>query len=124
MTYGADLWGGFPPPMGRDLWGYKSLVWGLRLFMYGVAVFDLWGSMGLLWLRCGTYGDLWGRCGCAVGPMGMYGAVVVAVSDLWGLGSFDIYVWGCGARPMGLIDGASQFQYLCTGLRCPTYGVD
>mgnify|MGYP003341339848 CR=1 FL=1 len=38
--------------------------------------------------------------------MGIYGAVVAAVSDLCGLGSFDIYVWGCGARPMGLIYGA------------------
>ncbi len=42
--------------------------------MYGVAVFDLWGSMGLLWLRSASYGAL------AV-SISMYGA---AVPDLWG----------------------------------------
>ena len=69
-----------PPPMGRDLWGYKSLVWGWTCFMYGIAAFDLWGSMGLLWLRCWPYGDLWGCCGCGVGPMGLiYGPY----GDIW-----------------------------------------
>ena len=45
-TYGANLWGCYPLPMGRDLWGYKSSVWGWTCFTYGVAAFDLWGSMG------------------------------------------------------------------------------
>ena len=45
-----------------------------------------------------------------------------------------IYVWGCGARPMGLcslspmgwaggaIGPYGDFQSLCMGLRCLTYG--
>jgi hypothetical protein len=45
--------------------------------------------------------------------MGIYGAAVPAVFVLWGFGSFDIYVSGYGARPMGLIYGARQLQYLC-----------
>ena len=84
--YGG-VWGIYGGLVG-NLWGYKSLVWigpvlcmGLRRLTYGdlwgccgcgvkpmgvcvgavAAVRDLWGSMGLLWLRCGTYGaDLWG----------------------------------------------------------------
>ena len=53
-----------------DLGGYKSLVWGWPCFMYGTAAFDLWGPMGLLRLRCGTYG--------------IYGGAVAAVWGLWG----------------------------------------
>ena len=84
--------------------------------IYGAAVAAVWnlsGSMGVLWLRRGTYGDLWGCCGCGAGPMWIYGAAVRAVCVLWGFGSFDIYVSGYGARPMGLIYGARQLQYLC-----------
>ena len=50
-----------------------GLTYGL-LCTYGIAAVDLWGSMGLLWLRSGTYGaDLWVSI-----------IVVAAVSDLWG----------------------------------------
>ena len=31
-TYGANLWGCYPLPKGRDLWWYKSSVWGLDVF--------------------------------------------------------------------------------------------
>ena len=62
--------------------------------MYEIAAFDLWGPMGLLWLRCGTYGDLWGCCGCGVGPMGIYGLVAAAVWDLWrSMGAAVAVVW-------------------------------
>ena len=47
----------------EDLWGCCGC--GVETMgIYGgavAAVWDLWGSMGVLWLRCGTYGaDLWG----------------------------------------------------------------
>ena len=92
---------------------------------YGVvvaAVWKLWESMGVLWLRCGTYGDLWGCCGCGVGLMGLiYGVsgprsfsrfmYSVAVTDLWGsMGNPDCCC-GCGLGPMGRVE-----------LRCQTYG--
>ena len=56
------------------------------LWLAVAAMPTLWGSMGLLWLRCGTYGiyllTLWGSmgcCGCGVGPMGDLWAAVAAV---------------------------------------------
>ena len=51
--------------------------------------------------------------------MGIYGALVAEVSNLCGLGSFDIYVWGCGARLMGLIYGARD----CGARTMENYGV-
>ena len=64
---------------GLGLWGYRCL-WGFPIFMYGAAVFDLWGSMGnadfhfgcglgpmgCTGLRCQTYGDLHCCCGCVL----------------------------------------------------------
>ena len=114
--------------------------------MVVAAVWNLWGSMGLPWLRCGSYGtsgpcsfsifmysiavkDLWGSvrnpdcyCGCGLGLMGLiYGVsgpcsfsrfmYSVAVTDLWGsMGNPDCCC-GCGLGPMGRVE-----------LRRQTYG--
>ena len=77
--------------------------------MYGAAVLDLWGSMGLLWLQSLAYGlGLWGYRSLWGFPIFMYGA---AVFDLWGsMGNPDFYR-GCVLGPMGRME-----------LRCQTYG--
>ena len=72
-----------------DLWGccgcglgLMGLIYGLWVLM-GISKICLWdcggnlmGTMGLLWLRCGTYGDLWGAVAAVKtfwGPMGPWG---------------------------------------------------
>ena len=84
-----------------------------RNYIYG----DLRGLVG-------TYGDLWGMYGGPIGNLrGSMGRLRIRDygSDLWGsrrLSIFKIYVWGCGARPMGLY-GESRFL---SWLRFWTYG--
>ena len=163
MTYGADLWGGYPPLWGviygaispwygvgcvlcmglrrfayGDLWGScgcglgpMGQTYGL-LFTYGIAAVGLWGSMGLLW--CMYILNSRGRTGCLWGLWGSTGAYGESIGCLWGvygdlwgcmgaslllwlwsrtceesmglyvsgMGSDVVYVWDCGARPMGI----------------------
>ena len=70
--------------------------------MYGAALPDLRGSMGLLWLHPWTYGvDLWGYRSLWGFSRFMSGA---AVPDQWGsMGNPDFYR-GCVLGPMGRME--------------------
>ena len=103
-----------------DLWGCCGC--GVEpIGIYGgavAAVWDLWGSMGVLWLRCGTYGDLWGCCACGLRPMGLWQFRYLCIglrcqtygADLWGkaiaISMWDLWgpmgdLWGTYGGPMG-----------------------
>ena len=86
-----------------DLWGPMSDLWAAV-----VAVWDLWGIYGLLWLRSGTYGGFMGCCSCGAKPMGDLWGAVVAVPNLWGS------MWNPEFHCRCVSD--------CIGLRCQTYG--
>ena len=50
----------------------------------------LWGPMGLLWLRCETYGDLWG----AVAAVQLYGDLCFHGANPWvSLAAVQPSVW-------------------------------
>ena len=88
--------------------------------MYGVAVPDLWGSMGLLWLRPFAYGvDLW-----ALGPYGDLKDLCMGLRCQTYVALWDCC--GCILGPMGWTYGAigpyGDFQDLCMGLLCQTCG--
>jgi len=57
--------------------------------------------MGLLWLRCGTYGDLWAAVAAAPTLWGIYGLLWLRCGTYEG----SVGCCGCGVGPMGLIYG-------------------
>ena len=85
------------------------------------AVWDLWGSMGVLWLRCRTYGadlrfcnvvvaavpTLWGSMGVLWLRCGTYGGTYgEPMGSLWGTYGVDLWgyecLWGFPRLLMGL----------------------
>ena len=97
---------------------------------YGVALWDLWGSM---FLRCGTCMILRGLCNCGVGlmghkpfswgrSMGSMGVQVCAVWHLWdSQGSFYV-IYGKSMGTHGAAVSDPWGTYGDTPLRSQTYG--
>ena len=78
-------------------------------------------SAGCLW---DAYGDLWDAYGMSMG--GLWDVYGMPMGCLWDVCGIPLgCLWDAFGMPAGIYGAGSprgDFQYLCMGLRCQTYG--